>query len=202
MLKYDFPLYSDQSRTLLELDGRDLIAEVERSATAHRAAAPGRIARGAMTEEEAERIGLVLDAIAADLEAYRAWKLWDPPLDQQIRRGAFSWEDKLHVLRREIHFRRSYDADRVARGRITAAAAREQLERLEAVHVLYWRDWLPGFPWPEGGAAPEWGNIRPSPGAQLTRQAMREHWAKISSSGALRCAPEAGQDQEQETMAL
>jgi hypothetical protein len=42
-------------------------------------------------------------------------------------------------LRREIEHRRNSQEAEIAKGRLTAADAKAQLERLEAVHDLYWR---------------------------------------------------------------
>jgi len=204
MLRYDFPLYSLGSLTLSEQpDTALLAAEVERSAAAHRAAAPARVARGAMTSEEAERIGLVLDSIAADLAAVAALRPGERLRDRVPRPGdRWTWEDKIHVLRREIHFRRAFDPGHVEKGRLTAAAAKERLERLEAVHDAYWREWLLAWPWPDGGADPDWASIAPSPAARLTREALRAHWRSIATSSVgaaadAASAPPAGQEELQ-----
>lgn len=183
MLDYNFPSYSPGSREAIDFleadcehpafdapDGqRCLEAEARRTAEAIRAAAPGRIQRGGQTPEEAARLEAIFTAIAADLAAERVHRAAcrahfqgggapdAMPLLAAQGDDGFSWEDKLHALRREIHFRRKYDADHVAKGRLTAAAAREQLERLEAIQHKYWWDM---FRWtsPTGAAcgSPEW----------------------------------------------
>lgn len=203
-----------------DFDGPDgmrlLREEIARTARETERAAPHRIERGSLTREEADRQLVILAAIAADLAAEAAhlkacrahlaaggdWMdLPDFPsptlgrgtaAQQQGEGPAFSWEDKLHLLRREIHFRRRYDADRVARGRTTAAAAAEQRERLEAVQHKYWWDM---FTWSSPTAAPA--------GTPAWRAEVREHTARLELGAGAPCSPaEAGaqDDEHQEAM--
>lgn len=211
-LRYDHQDYSPGSRTLLDYDeadgahpdfdapdgGRCLIEEIERTIAEAARAAPGRIERGVLTRDEADRTEQVLRAIAADLAAERAhlkacrahflaggdWTaLPDNPLPFE---AGPSWEEKIHALRREIHFRRRYDPERVARGRMTAAAAQEQLERLEAVQHKYW--WHM-FTW----SSP----TRAATGTPAWRAEVRQHTAMLEA-GTAGSPAQAGAQEEPE----
>jgi hypothetical protein len=187
--------------------GRRLIEEIDRTIAEAARAAPGRIDRGTLTRAEADRTAAVLRAIAADLTVERThvaacrahfaaggdWlALPDNPLPVSAAapgEGGASWEEKIHVLRRELHFRRTYDPERVKRGRMTAAAAREQLERLEAVHHKYW--WHM-FTWtsPTGAAV----------GTPAWRADVREHTAKLELAAAAPAQAAAHEAEEQEAL--
>jgi hypothetical protein len=183
-----------------------LIAECERTAAAVEAAAPARIAKGSQTKEEADRLAAIFRAIAADIAAelahYQAhWRHLEaggsfdngPALGLPRPSDAFGWEEKVHALRRELHFRRRYDADRIAKGRITAASAAEQLERLEAVQDKYFY-WL--FTWNSPG-----GHAVNSP---AFRAEIRQHSEMLHAAAAARRAAAAEQPEPelQEAMPL
>lgn len=152
-LAYDFPAYSPGSRRHVELAeaGEDhlLRFEVERTRGAVAVAAAARIAKGQLTRADGDRIDAVFAAIAADLSAGDVWLdelrrgRQPPPLPAtfaELRAGnGIAWADKVGALRREIEARRRGYPAEVDKGRLTAAQAREQLERLEAVHALYWQ---------------------------------------------------------------
>lgn len=154
MLDPTFPCYTPGSRRLCDFEGAGdqalLTAEVRRSVPPIVSAADNRVAKGQQTPEEADRLAAIWRAIAADLEALDAWRAdrWrgSTPYATVPERLALSraenlgaWSDKVAALRREIEARRANYPALVAKGSLTRDQAHAQLERLEAVHDLYWR---------------------------------------------------------------
>lgn len=200
MLKYDFPCFTVNPDTLSACNEADgdaavagldrsphgkalLIAELRRTRADFAAAAPGRIARGQLSGEEADRIGAALESMALDMETELDWlaasrngRAAAPRMPLPRPGDAVGWEEKVHVLRRELHFRRRYDPDRVAKGRLSHDAARVQLERLEAVHAKYWQE-LFAYPWPDD--------------IQAVRQICRDHLRRREEAEAATTALEA-----------
>lgn len=154
MLDPRFPPYSPGSRRLYDFEEAGehslLTAEVRRTIGALDAASAGRIAKGQLTGAEAARLARCWGAIAAELEAEDAWfaerargavprqTLLDRLRKLRLEHGV-AWADKVAALRRELEARRTGYEALVAKGQLTADQARQQLERLEAVHDLYWR---------------------------------------------------------------
>lgn len=136
---YHFEFHSDQAL---------LSAEIRRVLDGLAAAAPTRIAKGQISDAEAKQQVVLWLSIAEDLEAMDRWIAegsgrsgWS--LSEKLRElravNHVDWPDKIAVLRNEITARRiGYPAD-VAKGRLTSDQAKAQLERIEAVHDLYWR---------------------------------------------------------------
>jgi hypothetical protein len=147
MLDANFPVYSPGSRRWIDFAERDeldqLTAEARRTLEAAAASAPARQARGSLTREEADRIGFVWLAIVEDL-SQGPDNLSDEMECAHLRRfkvaaNGVRWEAKVTALRGEIALRRSAYPGLVDKGQLTCDQARQQLERLEAVHDLYWR---------------------------------------------------------------
>jgi hypothetical protein len=163
-LRLDFISLSPGHPGVYAFDDRDMLAELDRELDARRRTYPGRIAKGGMTPAEAEREIAVMADLREDLAAVLAWRLAGPngclPLPRANAR--FGHEDKLHVLRREIHMRRTFYPQWVGKGRLSANAARAQLHRLEAVQARYWLDF--------------WGAPRP------TVDEVREHVARVRAA--------------------
>jgi hypothetical protein len=147
-----FDLYTPGVRRLYHFEFHDeqdqLAGEVRRTLDSLAAAAPGRIAKGQLTEEDAVAQAAVWLSIARDLEemlrwaaeghAGAGWTLSDRLGEFRAETG-ISWTAKVEAMRREIMARRyGYPAE-VEKGRLTRDQAKAQLERLEAVHDLYWR---------------------------------------------------------------
>lgn len=152
MLDPDFPLYTAGVRRLYHFEfHRDqhlLTAEVRRTLDAYAAAAPARIAKGQLTDREARAQAATWLAMDADLQAQDRWMRegagashWS--LADKLRElraaGDVSWEAKVAELRREIELRRAGYPEEVKKGRLTRDQAKAQLERIEAVHDLFWR---------------------------------------------------------------
>lgn len=152
LLSYDFAPYSPRSRHWIdfaEAEQQHLLAqELERTGAAFTAAAEAKVSKGGMTPDEAKQgrllwfsIGIDLGyLIAADRQA--AAGIVPEPIAAALARNArdtgFTWADKVRAMRDELEHRRStYPAD-VDKGRLAPEHARQQLERLEAVHYLYW----------------------------------------------------------------
>jgi hypothetical protein len=153
MLRYDFVSCSPASRPHFEISTADMLEELKRELDHRRRYFPQRVAKGAMTQDEADQEEAVLADIIADVAAvadFQAasashWRAngalaYSPAFPLPRRDAAFGWEPKLHCLRREIHLRRKFYPEWIRKGRISEGLAREQLERLEAVQVRYWLD--------------------------------------------------------------
>jgi hypothetical protein len=143
MLEPAFQCYSPGSRRWYEFaeagELDQLAAEVKRIIAALAAAAPGRIAKGTLTEQEARRLADLWTAISEDLEAQFAPVPVDRLRELRAANGV-PWAVKVDALRRELEARRlGYPAE-VNKGRLTRDQAKQQLERVEAIHALYWRD--------------------------------------------------------------
>jgi hypothetical protein len=157
-----FDLYAPGGRRLYHFEFHEeerlLAGEVRRSLDALAAAAPARVAKGGMTINNARHEAAVWLAIAEDQEERDRWlqarrgkaaqPSWPDPvhdwsltnkLTELGARSGVSWTDKVTALRREITARRSSYPAQVDKGLLTSDAARARLERLEAVHDLYWR---------------------------------------------------------------
>lgn len=153
MLDATFPAYSPGSRRLYEFEAAEeehlLAVEIERTATAFGAAADAKIHKGLATEEERDRGRQLWFAIGVDLGCFIAFNRQNRaganprPVDEmraeKYRGLPVSWEAKVVALRRELEARRSAYPGQVEKGQLTRDQAQQQLERLEAVHGLYWR---------------------------------------------------------------
>jgi hypothetical protein len=145
MLDPLFPLYSDGSHGyhmfleagelgLLTDEVRRTIAELDRTAAA-------RVGKGQSTAGEALELARPWAAILEDLaEGPRNIAGHTGILAEfQVNpNNGVRWEAKVAALRKEIEARRSGYAALVAKGQLTGGQAKQQLERLEAVHDLYW----------------------------------------------------------------
>jgi hypothetical protein len=159
MLDAKFPPYTPGSRRLYEyeLAGEQpqLLAEVRRTLDSLATSSPARVAKGSLTEDQAKATMFLWLSIANDLEAAQAWHAefrslpsgcdlpnWSVAERIKARGDGFTWKQKVEALRGAIEHRRTSQESDVGKGRLTADQAKEQLERLEAVHDLYW---LQGF---------------------------------------------------------
>jgi hypothetical protein len=154
MLDARFPPYSPGSRRLYDFEDAGelglLTSELRRSLDALAAAAPARIGKGQISEAEATRLAATWLAIAEDLEAQDAWlamrargvasrqTLLERLAELRSRTGV-AWAAKVAALRRELEARRAGYPAMIDKGTVTRDQAAQQLERLEAVHDLYWR---------------------------------------------------------------
>lgn len=142
-----FDCYTPGARRLYSFEGHGeqalLAAEVRRTLDAIAAALPARIDRGALTREEGAALTALWLAIAEDLEALDPRHRGPGTIADRCRelraRNGIAWSAKVAALRAEILRRRANNPADVDRGRLTADEAKRQLERLEAVHDLYWR---------------------------------------------------------------
>jgi hypothetical protein len=148
-----FTCYAPGSRRLSDImeagELRLLTAEAVRTLDALEAAMAARIDKGQLTRDQAQCAAAIWRAIAADLAVEDEWlaerqhrePAWtiDARLVELRRRNGAAWADKVDALRRKIEARRGAYPTDVDKGRLTRDAAQQQLERLEAVHDLYWR---------------------------------------------------------------
>ena len=141
----DFPLASPGSRPPADVFLLKRLAEARRELDDRRRFYPQQVAQGRMTELDMEHELRIFAAIVDDLEAARrldetgVWAMpgaGDGPLDPEAVHQA--WQAKVRALRRELAMRRNFYPKRIEQGRLTADDAAKQLERLEAVHWMYW----------------------------------------------------------------
>ncbi len=146
-LAYDFPNTSPTSRAPFEVPLNKRIAEVRRELDQRRRHYPQFVIRGRMTELEADLETRMMATVLEDLEALQRREetgIWAMPgMGDQVPEPIAvheAWERKIRSLRREIQIRRNTYPRKVEQGRMTADDARKWLERLEAVHWMYWID--------------------------------------------------------------
>jgi hypothetical protein len=143
-LDYDFACRSPGSRRWYEIaeagELDTLRAELERTAAAYATVGQARVDKGLLTPAELQRAKAVIAAIVADF----AWNGTLAELKRLALEHGVRWPEKVAWLRSEIETRRVQYRAAVAKGQLTEAQARAQLERLEAVH---WEYWAHGFAW-------------------------------------------------------
>lgn len=127
-LDFDFALMSPLSRRPPHAVPREeMRAEIEQE-LADRAALYGRLVdKGKLAAADAARHVAILEAVRDDL-------------DEAGAPAGPGWEAKVRELRRELALRRNAWPKRLARpgDPLTEAAAARRMERLDAVHFLYW----------------------------------------------------------------
>lgn len=152
MLEPGFQIYTPGVRRLYHFEfHRDehlLAGEVRRTLDELNATVPGRVDKGQLTLPEAKAQATLWLTVAEDLEALVRWLAegagragWS--LAEKLRElraaNGVAWEAKVAALRTEIEARRVGYPSLVAKGMLTRDQAKAQLERLEAVHDLFWR---------------------------------------------------------------
>lgn len=143
MVDARFPPYAPGSRCYYDfLDAGEtglLAAEVRRTLEALAASAPARVAKGQLSAAEAGDEAALWLAVALDLEQGPKNIARHDGILAEFQATAPRWEAKVDGLRKEIEARRNGYEAAIAKGQLTAGQAKAQLERLEAVHDLYWR---------------------------------------------------------------
>lgn len=146
-LAYNFPSLSPTSRAPADVPLNKRLAEVRREQEHRQRAYPKFVLQGRMTELEAEFEMQIIGLILQDLEAVQRHEetgVWAMPgMGDQIPEPEAvrqAWERKVRALRREIQIRRNTYPRKIEQGRMTVEDARKFLERLEAVHWMYWHD--------------------------------------------------------------
>ncbi|MBB5985337.1 hypothetical protein [Sphingobium lignivorans] len=145
-----FPCISSASTDPLRIPLLNVVEELARELDLRRKSYPGRVERGKMSGAEAEWQIDVMAAIHVDLQAslllidgsrsvekIRLAGLARTAADRRLLR--FRWAELVEVLQREVALRRRWYPDLIAQERLSAAASRLQLERMEAAHFFYWR---------------------------------------------------------------
>lgn len=123
----DFPCISALSADPADVPHSARRAEIERELHRRRPYYTKRVDLRRMTQTEADHEIDCMKAILADLDG------------DMSAGAAFSWEAKIHCLRREIAMRRKFYPEWIVKGSVDKAQAKLQLERIEAVHFAYWR---------------------------------------------------------------
>jgi hypothetical protein len=121
-----------------------MIDEIARELAGRRKVYPQWIEIERITKlESAHEIGTVT-AILADLRMSQScWRRNGTPFAPDTSATS---EAKVKVLRREISIRRASYPRWIDKGGLNVAVAHAQMERIEAIHWLYWADatfWLP-----------------------------------------------------------
>lgn len=152
-----FPCISPESAKPSSLAPQAMLDEVDRELQQRRATYPGRVDKGIMAREDAERGIDLMHALAEDLRAdvildtmfdglaegvSPSHDAWAPLQRQQAivapLVAALAWSDVITQLQQEIAQRRHYYPIWVAKKTLDPTAARRQLERIEAVHYRWW----------------------------------------------------------------
>lgn len=133
------------------IDPHRLVDELLREINMRRTVYPRRVAKHQMDQADADNEIEMMAAIHADIESMifldqwdrsRSQDAWIAWRDHQARANAriapFGWAALVACLRREITSRRRLYPKSIEKGQLSAIDARHQLERLEAVHCLYW----------------------------------------------------------------
>lgn len=161
-----FPCVSSGSTAPEQLPRAALVDELRRELRHRHIAYEKRVAKGRMSQMDADDEIECMAAMLADFEC----DLLEPFSQAQREAAAraapmlqpFGWHGAVACLRREILLRRRYYPEWIRKGTLPAIDARHQLERLEAVHVHYWlygrHFWsAPLGPWqPTCWTAPAW----------------------------------------------
>ena len=132
-------------------------AELAREAAARARTYPGQIAKGRMTQQQAEWQQGVIAAIQQDLAAVIAVAV------PQLPERAYSWTDKRAALLRELDQRARFYPGWIDKGRLAQADADRQTAALTAMLALY----DDGLTW------------QPAPGS--TTEQARQQWRAISA---------------------
>ena len=159
-----------------------LRAELQREADYRRRTYPQMIAKGNMTQAEADWQQAIIAAIAQDLEAVIA------RADHGTRLHPFTWHEKRAALTRELAQRARLYPGWIAKGNMTAEAGHHQRDCLAAMLAIYGEGW--GWR-AANGVPPGFGEVDPTP-QQIASQA---EWHETS----IALAAQSGQ---QETLAL
>lgn len=113
----------------------DALDELRREAAARRRTYPDWIARGRMTQAEADYQLAILDAIAADVTRRARWAGTGtrlPPAEH-----SFTWHQRREAIAREMDQRTRLYPDWIAKGRLDQAEAARRIECLRAVADLF-----------------------------------------------------------------
>ena len=122
-------------------------AELARELDQRRRFYPDRVAKGRLSQAQADHQLAVIAAIAQDLEAVIAIRV---PFLPGTGRGTsaagggaqaasptFTWSEKRNALNRELDYRRRFYPDWISKGRLAQGAAQHQLACLAAMLALY-----------------------------------------------------------------
>lgn len=151
-----FPCLSPESAQPGAIPVQMLLAEMERELLQRRTVYPGRVEKGIMDRAAAEHGIDIAHALTEDLRADAmigqivnmpagatppadAWSAYNHQRSQaDAALRAFRWPDIVAALQQDIAHRRDYYPRWVSRGTLDPTAARQQLERIEAVHFRWW----------------------------------------------------------------
>ncbi len=111
-------------------------AELRREASLRVDRYPALVARGRLSEMDAQAEIAIMGAMAAELSWAAMGSHGNSPIN------SYSWQQKIHCLRREINIRRGYYPKAVTARRMTIEGARLHLSAIEAAHKWYWHDGL------------------------------------------------------------
>ena len=132
-------------------------AELARELDQRRRFTPDRVAKGRLSQDQADHQIAVFAAIAQDLEAVIAIRVpqlvtggplsgradWEghsaagPNISTGTPLTTLSWSEKRNALNRELDYRRRFYPDWIAKGRLAQGAAQHQLACLASCLALY-----------------------------------------------------------------
>lgn len=197
-IDWAFPCMSPDSADPGTVTPRQQVEEIERELDQRRRFFPDRVARGQLRAEEAEHRIDVLALVLPERRWHEARARWsatggkpDSPILTEMERfgkeywarretDAIRWVDVIAELQREILMRRRYYPLWIDKGSLDPAAARQRLERIEAVFHWWWTDWFVFMP-PDLTHAAFHADIRA--GRARRAAAWRDHLARFTPDG-------------------
>lgn len=168
----------------------DLRTELLREISHRQNTFPRLVAKGQLTQQDADR---QLDMFGAMVEDVRRFRLSREPFDQgkpcinplAIERAAksslhaYTWYERRAAITREVDYRGQIYPRWIAKGQMTQATADLQVRRLTCLRAVYEL----GLDWqPSNGVRPHFSAISPT----AEEEASREEWMTIEADIAAR----------------
>lgn len=151
-----------------------IAAELAREIAARHETYPREIAKGNITQSQAETQIYTMQAIAADLRRFAAARdqgVNPLTLDAGHR---FTWAQRRDAITRELALRRRHYPQWIAKGRLLSTTARQQVNALEAMLLFYEN----GLDWQaSNGIAPAF----PEPDPTREQAAARAEWLTLAA---------------------
>lgn len=162
----------------------DIAAELARECALRRRVLPGMAEKGKITGAEAGREIALMDAVAEDAARFEralAGGAAGLPMVNPLtiaRRHAFSWSERRACLTRELAYRARLYPGWLAKGRLTAAEAERQCDRIACMRALYELGW----DWePANGTMPGFASSSPTPAQRESQQEWYAIMADIAA---------------------
>jgi hypothetical protein len=161
-----------------------MMHEIAYIIAAREAAYPPRVAKGHMTQQEADYQRAIAGAIANDVARFLT--LASPTENDAMAMRAFTWEERCIALEREAALRQRQFTELVAKGHMTQQEADEHNAALEAIYLMYTHEM---FEWRAGnGALCRWGATDATEAEEAARAEFRAVWKGLDDARMRRSA--------------